>query len=443
MIAPDTRYASSAGVSIAYQVVGSGRVDLVYVAHEGLALEAMWEQPVIARAMDRLSSFSRLILFDPRGTGASDPLPYQPLTLEGRMEDIGAVLDTVGSEQAALFASSDGGPASIVFAATHPKRTSALVLYDSFARMAWSPDYACGLDADRHKRWLEHLDNHWGDGSTIDLMAPSVAGDERWRRWWAHFERVGYSKAAALALLRTAWETDTIDVLPTIQCPTLVLHRAGDRWVPIGHGRFLAERIPGARFVELTGNDHVFYVGDADAVIDEIEEFLTGVRRGPDPHRVLATVLFTDIVASTELATAHGDHDWHELLDRHRSIIREQLARFSGTEIDTVGDGFLARFDGPGRAVRCAQAVVAALEPLGLAIRAGLHTGEIEVQDGSVSGIALHIGARIAARADPGEILVSSTVKDLVAGSGIMFTDRGLHSLKGLPDEWRLYRVDR
>jgi class 3 adenylate cyclase len=332
---------------------------------------------------------------------------------------------------------------SILFAATHPQRTSALILYGSFARMARSPDYPCGLSPRRYEWWLAFLQAHWGDGSTLETVAPSLAGDEGWRRWWARGERLGYSRAAALALFRAAWETDTIDILPTVQVPTLVLHRTGDLWAPVGHGRFLAEHIPGARYVELPGDDHLFYVGNTDAVLDEIEEFLTGARHTPEPDRVLATVLFTDIVDSTPLAARLGDARWHDLLEQHHAVVREHLLRHRGVEVDTAGDGFLATFDGPGRALRCAQEILDALNPLGLTIRAGLHTGECEMVGDKVAGIAVHIGARVVAAASPGEVLVSSTVKDLVAGSGIAFADRGMHRLKGLRDNWRLFAVSR
>jgi class 3 adenylate cyclase len=439
---PQTHFTTSGKVRIAYQTVGDGPFDLVHVAHEGLLLDVVWEQPVIARALRRLGSFSRVVLFAHRGTGASDPLPTgQPLALEERIEDVRAVLDAIGSKRAALFASSDGGPMSILFAATHPGRVSALILYGTFARMAWASDYRCGVSSEHYERVLGFMHAHWGDGSTLATLAPSLASDENWRRWWARHERLGYSRAVAMALFRTAWETDSIPILSSLQVPTLVLHRTGDRWIPVGHGRFLAEHVPGAHYVELAGDDHLFYAGDAGALLDEIEEFLTGVRQGPEPDRVLATVLFTDIVGSTELAARIGDRGWNEILRRHHDIVRDQLGRFRGVEIDTAGDGFLATFDGPGRAIRCAEQIIDGLDRVGLSIRAGVHTGECELVEGKLGGIAVHIGARVAGLAAPGELLVSSTVKDLVAGSGIAFADRGVHTLKGLPDHWHLFAV--
>ncbi len=442
--APETFYATGRDANIAYQVIGDGPVDVVLVSHEGVVLETIWDQPLIVRALERLGSFCRLILFDHRGTGVSDPLPTDHrLTLEDRIADMQAVMDAVGCDRVALVASSDGGPMSILYAATHPQRTSALVLYGAFARMAWSPEYPCGLPSEQYDLWLELLRSRWGDGSTLAAVAPSLARDDGWRRWWARGERLGYSRAAVVALFQTAWEIDTIDILPSVQVPTLVIHRTGDRWIAAGHGRFLAEHIADARFVELPGNDHLFYAGDADAVLDEIEEFLTGARHGPESHRVLTTVLFTDIVGSTELAVRLGDRGWRDLLERHHAEVRNQLVRFDGVEVDTAGDGFFATFDGPGRAVRCALATVDAVADLGITIRAGLHTGECELVGGKVAGMAVHIGARISAFAGPGEVVVSSTVKDLLAGSGVTFTDRGVHPLKGLPDEWRLFGAAR
>jgi class 3 adenylate cyclase len=439
---PETRYAASEGARIAFQVLGDGPLDVVLVSHEGVILDVMWEQPLIARALERLGGFSRLIMFDHRGTGVSDPLPTDhPLTLEDRIADLHAVMDAAGSDRAALVASSDGGPMSILYSGTHPERTSALVLYGSFARMARGPDYPSGLAVDQYQLWLALLRERWGDGSTLAAVAPSLAADAGWRRWWARAERLAYSPAAVLGLFQTAWDIDTSDILASVPVPTLVLHRSGDRWISVGHGRFLAEHIPGARFVELPGDDHLFYAGDADSVLDEIEEFLTGARHGPESHRVVTTVVFTDIVESTQLAARLGDLAWRDVLERHHAAVRHQLRRFAGVEVDTAGDGFLATFDGPGRAVRCALAIVDSAADLGITIRAGIHTGECELVAGKVAGMAVHIGARVAATAEPGEILLSSTVKDLLAGSGIGFTDRGVHVLKGVDDPWRLFTV--
>ncbi len=433
---PETKYAKSGDVSIAYQVVGDGPLDLVYIPEAWTPVEWQWQEPTYARFLGRLASFSRLILFDKRGTGLSDRPPVA--TLEERMDDVRAVMDAVGSKCAALCGVCEGGPISLLFAATYPERTSALVLYGTFAKFSWDSEYPWGFTTEALDEFRKTVGESWGTGRSLTVFAPSVAHDGRFRERWGQCERLGASPGAICALIRMDADIDVRDILPTVRVPTLVIHRTGDRVTPVGGARYAAARIPGARFVELPGDDHLF-VGDQDAVLDEIEEFLTGVRSSPEPERLLATVLFTDIVGSTERAVELGDRRWRELLESYYALVRNELVRFRGREIDTAGDGFFATFDGPARAIRCACAISHAVKSLGISIRAGLHTGECEVTGSKVSGIAVHIGARVAAHAGPGEVVVSSTVKDLVAGSGLRFTDRGVHVLKGVPGKWRLF----
>jgi pimeloyl-ACP methyl ester carboxylesterase/class 3 adenylate cyclase len=438
---PATKYARSGDVHIAYQVVGEAAQNLVLVPGWVSHLEYAWEDPSFSNFLRRLASFSRLILLDRRGTGLSDRVHELP-TLEQRMDDVRAVMDAADAERAALFGLSEGGPMCLTFAATYPSRTSALVLYGTFARLVRAPDYPIGLPAELLGQFLERVEESWGTGSmSADYFAPSLVRDEAFRRSWARFERLAVSPAGIKALLRMTQETDARHALPVIRVPTLIMHREGDRVVRVEAARYIAERIHGAKYVELPGPDHFPWVGDTDAILDEVEEFVTGARRGREPDRVLATVMFTDIVGATERAVALGDRRWRDLLDSHHTVIREQLTRFRGREIDTAGDGFLAAFDGPARGVRCAGAIVREIRRLGLEIRAGLHTGECEILGDKLSGIAVHTGARVASLAGAGEVLVSSTVKDLVAGSGIAFEDRGIKMLKGLPGEWHLYAV--
>lgn len=441
MDAPKTRYAKSGDLHIAYQVLGDGPFDLVFVPGFVSHLEFEWEEPQFARFFQRLASFSRLIRFDKQGTGLSDRPPGLA-TLEQRMDDVRAVMDAVGSEKAALFGVSEGGPMSLLFAATYPERTSALVLYGSYARRAWASDHPFGYTEQELQRVLEALERDWGGPTGTEIWAPSRLGDEGFGRWRANYLRLAASPGAALAIMRMNMEIDVRHILPSIRLPTLIVHRTGDRNIRVDQARFMADHIPGARLVELSGIDHTFYV-DPDPIVDEVEEFLTGVRHGAEPDRVLATVLFTDIVGSTEKAAELGDRRWRDLLANYHSMVRREISRFRGREIDTAGDGFLATFDGPARAVHCASAVSDGVRPLGVQVRAGLHTGECEVMGEKLGGIAVHIGARIAALAKPGEVLVSSTVKDLVAGSGLRFEDCGLHALKGVPGEWRLFAVRR
>lgn len=437
------RYVKSGDVHIAYQIVGEGPLDLVVVWGWISHLEEQWENPRIAGFLNHLASFSRLILLDKRGTGLSDRVSISELpTLEQRMEDVHAVMEATGAKSAALLGISEGGPMCALFAATYPEKTRALVLYGTYARWIQEPDYPCAPSREIHEKAFAAYEQSWGSTIGLRAMAPSLADDPSMREWWARYQRLAASPGAAIALYRMNIEIDIRPVVPAISVPTLVLHRAQDKLIAVGCGRYVAERIAGAKYVELEGEDHLPWAGDADAVIGEIEEFLTGVRHGPQPDRVLATVLFTDIASSTERAVALGDAKWRELLEKYHALARREVARFRGKEVDTAGDGFFAAFDGPARAVRCACALRDAVTPLGIAIRAGLHTGECETSGTKVTGIAVHIGARVAAHAGAGEILASSTVKDLVAGSGLRFADRGIRELKGIPGEWRLFAAE-
>jgi pimeloyl-ACP methyl ester carboxylesterase len=440
---PETQYARSGDVNIAYQVVGEGPRDLIYVPGWVSNIELMWEEPALAHFLERLASFSRLILFDKRGTGLSDRVSNDELpTLEQRMDDVRAVLDEVGSERAALFGHSEGGNMCVLFAATYPERTEALITLGCFARRRDpDEDYPWAPTAENREETAADVERNWGHlrPQDVEYYAPSRVGDEQFVRNLERYLRRAASPGAAAALLRMNSFIDVREVLPTIRVPTLVLHRTGDHDVNIAEGRYLASKIPGAKFVELTGDDHWISAGNVDELADEIEEFLTGTRPVPEPDRVLATVLFTDIVGSTERAAELGDHRWRNLLGAHDTAVRRELDRFRGREVDTAGDGFLASFDGPARAVRCAISAGRAVRELGVEMRAGVHTGECELDGPKIRGIAVHTGARIASLAGPGEVLVSQTVKDLVSGSGLAFQDRGVHELKGVPGEWRVY----
>jgi pimeloyl-ACP methyl ester carboxylesterase len=421
-------------------VVGTGPLDLVYVPGWVSNVALNWDEPSYARFLTRLSTFARLIMFDKRGTGLSDRIPGQGLpTLEQRMDDVRAVLDAAGSARAALLGVSEGGSMCALFAATYPQRTEALVMYGSYARRQRAPDYPWGQSDAQLASSLREIEEGWGGPVGRAARAPSAAHDERFMRFWASYLVQSASPEAAATLARMNAEIDIRPVLPAIQVPTLILHRAGDRIVQTAEAAYLAEHIPTAKLVVLEGEDHLPWVGDQDEVLDEIEEGLTGIRRGPELHRVLATVLFTDIVDSTKKAAELGDARWKELLHRHDELVRTELTRFRGVEVKTTGDGFLATFDGPARAVGCAAAITQTVRSLGIEVRAGCHTGEIEHVGGDVAGLAVHIGARVAALAGAGEVLVSSTVKDLVVGSGLSFDDRGSHELKGVPDRWHLY----
>ena len=435
MFSPEIRYARSDDVYIAYQVLGHGPLDMVFVPGFISHLEHYWEAPPVVRFMQRLASFSRLILLDKRGTGLSDRVAGIP-TLEQRMDDVRAVMDTVGSQRAVVFGISEGGPMSALFAATYPDRTSALIMYGAFPKFSyWIPT------PEALNQLLTMIGQGWGTGVTLPLFAPNLTEDEPFKHWWARFERLGASPGAVSALMRMNSEINISPVLQAIHVPTLILHRTEDTNVDVEASRFMAERIPGAKYVELSGRDHAPVVGDADAILDEIEEFLTGTRLGAQPDRALLTVMFTDIVGSTDRAVDLGDRRWRDLLDTHQVVVRRELARHRGNEVNTTGDGFLATFDGPARAISCAVRIREELRQLGIEIRVGLHTGECELLGDDIGGVAVHIGARVEAKAMPGEVLVSSTVKDLVVGSGLQFEDRGTHTLKGIPDEWRLFAV--
>ncbi len=440
---PTTSYTKSGDYSIAYQVVGDAPMDLVYVPGFVSHVESAWDDPDYTRFLERLASFSRLILFDKRGTGLSDRVPVKLLpTLEERMDDVRAVMDAVGSKRAALFGVSEGGPMSILFATTYPERVSALVLYGTYAKRVRTDDYPWAPTLDEHRRRLDAVEHQWGGPVEVEQWAPSVAGDERFKRWWGQFLRLGASPSAARAVLEMTLEIDVRDILSAIRVPTLILHRSGDRRIDVGGSRYLADRIPNARYVELKGIDHLPWVGDSDAIADEIGEFLTGTRHTAEPSRLLATVLFTDMVESTNRAVELGDARWRALIGDHDRLVRGELARFRGREIDRRGDGFLAIFDGPARAMRCALSIVERVHELGIQVRAGLHTGELDLIESGVAGIAVHTGARVMSLARPDEVLVTSTVRDLVAGSGLSFSDRGTHELKGVPGTWRILRVE-
>jgi class 3 adenylate cyclase/pimeloyl-ACP methyl ester carboxylesterase len=434
---PETRYAKSGDVNIAYQVVGDGPFDLIHVPPFVSNLELQWEDPAERRYFERLASFCRLIMFDKRGTGLSDRVAVA--TLEERMDDLRAVMDDVGSQRAAMFGSSEGGALSVLFTTTYPDRVSALVLYGAYPRLAWAPDYPEGIPEEASAGLVQHIEENWGRGQVF--LAQNRVDDPAWRKAHARWERLSASPGAAVAIMQMIFQIDVRHLLSAIRVPTLVLYRTADLAHAAG-SRYLGAHIPGAKVVELPGNDYFPYLGDQDAILDEIEEFLTGVRPVPVPDRALVTVLFTDIVSSTERAAALGDDAWTRTLDRHDALVAREIERHRGRRINTMGDGMLATFDGPARAVRCAQAIREAVQPLGIEVRAGLHTGEIELRGADIGGIAVHIGQRVSALAGPSEVLASSTVKDLVAGSGIRFTDRGPHVLKGVPDEWRVFAVE-
>ena len=395
----------------------------------------------MARFLRRLASFSRLILFDKRGTGMSDPVPLDQMpTLEERMDDVRAVMDAVDSERATLLGHSEGGNMSILFAATYPERTEGLILVGCYAKRIPSDDYPWAPNVEDRAAEIAETERTFGDPDALpDWLAPSRMGDESFRNHMARYLRLGSSPKAAAHLLEMNTQIDTSHVLPTIQVPTLCLYRTDDQDVKVEEGRWIAERIPDSTFVEIPGPDHLLNASGAETILDEVEEFVTGYRASHRPERALATVLFTDIVGSTQLAAQLGDQAWRELLERHNTVVRAEIEKYRGRVVDTQGDGFLATFDGPARSITAAQSIIAALQPLGISVRAGVHTGEIEIVGDDVAGLAVHIGARVGALADTGEVLVSRTVKDLVAGSGIDFQDRGLHALKGVPDEWQLY----
>ena len=441
MNVPVTKYAKAPdGTSVAFQIVGGGPVDLVYAPGIWSNVELMWEEPRWARFLERLASFARLIAFDMRGVGLSDRGP-QPPTIELQRDDIEAVMDAAGVREGVVFAGARAASMSMLFAATHPERTKALVLYAPVAKTVATPDFPHGKTVEEQSAFVERFVREVGTGRNLALQAPSVADDERFVAWWARFERLVASPSAYEELARIFSDVDVRGVLPAIHVPTLVLHREGDAIVSRAQARYVADHIAGTRFVGLPGEDHIPFVGDGDAIVDEVQEFVTGVRPAPEVDRILATVLFTDIVASTERQAALGDRGWKDLVERHHALVRAQLTRFRGLEQDTAGDGFYARFDGPARAIRCAQEIVEVVRELGIEVRAGLHAGECELVDGKCGGLSVSIGARVMALAGPSEVLVSQTVRDLTAGSGLAFEGVGEHELKGIPGTWRVYRA--
>lgn len=441
---PVTRYARSGDVSIAYQVVGDGPVDLVYVPGWISNIEVMWEEPAMAFFLRGLASFSRLILFDKRGTGLSDPVPLDRIPgLEERMDDVRAVMDDIGSERAFLLGHSEGGNMCTLFAASHPERTAGLVLVSTYAKRVWSEDYPWAPTPGERLADIAEIERHFGDPEHLpDWIAPSRMGDPAFKEWVAKYFRMGSSPRAAAHLLRMNTEMDTTAVLPTISVPTLCIYRCDDQDVKIEEGRWIASRIPDAKLVELPGADHLLNGADVGTLVAEIEEFVTGSRTERDVGRVLATVMITDIVGSTGLAVEMGDSAWADLLQRYRAMVTAEVLRHRGTLIDATGDEAAATFDGPARAVRAALSIRRAAEVLGIEVRSGLHTGEIQLTGTGIAGLAVHIAARVSAMASAGEVIVSRTVKDLTVGSGLTFQARGVHTLKGVPDEWQIYAVD-
>jgi len=438
---PETRYAKAPdGTSIAYQVIGDGPVDLVYASGIWSNVELMWEEPRWSHFLERLAKFSRLILFDMRGVGLSDRGPEPPV-LELQRDDIGAVMDAAGSPDAIVFGGARAATMAMLFAATHPDRTKALVLYAPVAKTVATPDFPYGKTPEEQLVFFERFVREVGTGQNLALQAPSVSADERFVRWWARFERLVASPSTFEELGRIFTNVDVRDVLPAIHVPTVVIHRKDDAIVLERQARYVADQIQGATYVQFPGEDHLPFIGDADTIVDEVEQFVTGRRPIRETDKVLATILFTDIVDSTSRQAELGDRGWKELVERHHAIVRDLLKQYRGEEQDTAGDGFYVRFDGPARAIRCAQDIVETIRPLGIEVRGGLHTGECEIVDGKCSGLSVSIGARVMANAGPSEVLVSRTVKDLTAGSGLAFEDAGEHDLKGVPDRWHLYRV--
>jgi class 3 adenylate cyclase len=437
-----TRYTSAGDRRIAYQVVGGGPVDVVVIDQWFSNMDLQWEFAPLARFLGRVASFARLIVFDKRGTGLSDPVAAreQP-TLEEWMDDLGAVLDAAGSDRAAVVGCIAGGFLAMLFAASFPERVSSLVLVDAYPRAERAADYPCGLELGVLPGNLAALEQRWGEGVLLDFLGPGLASDRELRRHWARYERNSASPKSAAAMVQMMYNSDVRDVLPAIGVPTLVLHHRDAVRLPPCHSEHLASHIPDAKLVLVPGSDNFLWAGDQEPLLQEIQEFITGHRPPPEPDRVLATVLFTDIVGSTELAARLGDRRWRDFLDEHNEVVRRELSRFRGREVHTSGDGFVATFDGPARGIACARAICDAVRAIGLEVRAGLHTGEIELVGGDIRGIAVHTAARVSAAADAGEVLVSRTLTDLVAGSGLEFDDRGEHDLKGVPGRWRLFAL--
>jgi class 3 adenylate cyclase len=439
---PDTKYAKCGNIHIAYQVIGDGPFDLVFAPGFASHLDFQWEEPTQARFFGRLAAFCRLIRFDKRGVGLSDRLDKMP-TLEERMEDIRAVMDEAGSDRAALLGLSEGGPLSLLFSATYPNRTIALILWNTFAKLVWADDYTIGVPVKLMADWDKWLEQTWGrQGKFLQAFCPSFVNELQFKAWWEQFERLALSPGAALDASRLNQKIDVRELLSLIQVPTLVINNVDDQLMPNPINKYPSERIQNAKYVEVSGIDH-FAWRERDGVTTEIEKFLTGERRYTDIDRQLATVFFTDIVRSTECAANLGDRTWRKLLDRHDKILQQNIARFRGKIVDTAGDSVFATFDGPARAIHCACSLIEEIHDIGIEIRVGIHTGEVEARKTGIAGVAVHIGARIAALAGENEILVSKTVKDLVAGSGISFSDRGRYELKGMPEKWHLLSVNR
>jgi class 3 adenylate cyclase len=444
LVEPETQYARVGDAYVGYQVFGHGPLDVVFIPAWNSNIDVMWEDPWLARFLRRLASFARVITFDKRGTGISGPVPLAAFAiLEQWADDVISVMDTVGSKRAAVITHAEGGPMTILFAASHPERTSALVLMETFACFQRAANYPHGLPVNQVERFLQNFEDRWGTGINVDQIAPGRAADAQFRRWYGRYERVGLARGMCRTVYRSvALGVDIRPLLPTIRVPTLVLHSRGNRHIRVGHGQYLAAHITGAKYVELPGEDHLFYAGDMDRRLDEIEEFLTGERSVFDTDRVFATILFTDMVRSTEHAAELGDRRWRELLDDHDARVRRELERHRGRLVHSTGDGVLATFDGPARAIRCSDAITRSIRELGIEVRSGLHAGEIEQRGDDIGGIAVHLAARVMETAQPGEVIVSSTVKDLVVGSGLHFVERGVHALKGVPGEWRLFAVE-
>ncbi|HSF94576.1 MAG TPA: adenylate/guanylate cyclase domain-containing protein [Thermohalobaculum sp.] len=437
---PETRYARCGTISIAYQVFGEGPVDLVLVPGWISNLDVMWEEPRLAAWLRQLGSFARVILFDKRGTGLSDRVTDTPM-LEERMEDVRAVMEAVGSRQAALVGYSEGGPMCALFAATYPEMARAVVMIGSYPRRFRAEDFPIGPTEQEHEEFVAAIAANWGTHFALDIRAPSMQGDPRFQAWWSRYLRSGTSPTAAEALTRANGQIDIRAILPTIRVPVLLLHATGDQTCPVGCSRYMAERIPGARLVEIDSDDHLPWLEGGEVILREVEAFLTGERHAAAADRVLSTIMFTDIVGSTDILAETGDANWRALRSAHDEAVRGNLAAFNGREMNTMGDGFLALFDGPARAVRCAQNLCADAKRVGVSLRIGLHTGECELRGSDVSGLAVHTASRIADMAPTDGVLVSRTVRDLVAGSGLRFEPAGVHRLKGVPEEWQLYSV--
>lgn len=439
---PETRYADSDGVGIAYQVLGDGPIDLVMVPGFASHLEHAWEHPRLALFYQRLASFSRLTLLDKRGVGLSDRVsPNELPGIEQRKDDLKAVMDEVGIDMAAMVAASDGGPLALLFAATYPERVERLVIINSYARRVTAADHQTALTPEEYGAFAKEVAEHWGEPIAVNLIAPNSANDPEFRHWWAAALRRSMSPGAARAMVGMNAAIDVRAALPAVHVPTLVIHRTGDRACPVAGGRYIADHIDGARFLELPGDDHLHWLGDAETVLGEIEEFVTGDRLGGVPNLSLQSMLFTDIVSSTETAAQLGDRDWAALLKTHDGIVEAAVARFGGRRVKHTGDGSLSVFEGPARAARCWLTIRDRLGAIGLEIRGGLHTSEVELVDGDVRGLGVHIAARLMNVAAPGDLVVSSVVHDLSTGSGLDFVDRGNHELKGVPGDWHLYAV--